>query len=203
MPRCLTCRKTFDDDRPLGARCPTCRNPFYEPPRILDSNPGDSDPTCAAHAESLSLGHCQRCGNFMCAVCRTRWRDRWLCPECVTRVLDAGAAAPEEARAQMLQSVFAAGLGVACWVLVLVGLVLAGLAVATSGGAGLNIAVAMLSLAVLFGSTVPALVGLGLGAAALRTRGSHLILATAGVVLSGLHLGALIGLFSFSIWLNA
>ncbi len=203
MPRCSTCRKTFADDRPLGARCPTCRNPFYEPPRFLDSNPGDEDPTCAAHAEALSLGHCQRCGNFMCAVCRTKWRDRWLCPECITRILEAGAAAPEEARTQMLQSVFSAGLGVASWVLVLGFMVLAGLAVASSGGNSINIGLMLLALVVLFASTVPALVGLGLGAAALRTRGNHLLLATAGVVLSGINLGALIGLFTFSIWLNA
>lgn len=203
MPRCSTCRKNFSSERPLGARCPNCRSPFYEPPRNLDTPPGEDDPTCAAHEVGLSVGPCQRCGNFMCAVCRTKWRDRSVCPECVTRYLEIGGAVPEETRASMLQSVASVMLGVASWVLVLGGFIFAGVAVAEGGSDGFNPALILLAVALLFGSVLPALIGLGLGAAGLRSRGNHMIFATAGVVLSGLHVGAMIGLFSFSLWLNA
>jgi hypothetical protein len=60
----------------------------------------------------------------------------------------------------------------------------------------------LLALAAIFGSALPAVIGLGLGASALRTRGSHMIFATAGVVLGGVLIGALIGLFTFSLWIN-
>ena len=43
-------------------------------------------------------------------------------------------------------------------------------------------------------------IGLGLGAAALYGRGHHMILATIGLILSGLHAGAFIGLMSFALW---
>lgn len=198
MPRCLTCRKTFDEERPIGARCPTCRTPFYEPPPVLERAPGDADATCATHAGNLSLGPCSRCGSFMCSVCRTRWRSSWLCAECVARHLDAGEAAPEEVRAGVLQSVVAVILGIAGWVLVVGAFVIIGLAVAANG----NLALAMLGVILMVGSGAPALIALGQGAAALHTRGNHMILATAGIVLGGLLIGALIGLFSFSIWVN-
>jgi hypothetical protein len=47
---------------------------------------------------------------------------------------------------------------------------------------------------------VLAALGLGQAAAALRARGNAMILATIGLVLNGLYLGALLGLFTFTIW---
>jgi hypothetical protein len=38
------------------------------------------------------------------------------------------------------------------------------------------------------------LLGVGQGAAAIRARGDHMIMATLGLILSGLHTGAIIGL---------
>jgi hypothetical protein len=49
-------------------------------------------------------------------------------------------------------------------------------------------------------SPVLSLLGIGQGAAAVRTRGDHLILATAGLLLSALHVGLLVGIFCSNIW---
>jgi hypothetical protein len=54
----------------------------------------------------------------------------------------------------------------------------------------------------LLGSPVLVVPGLGLGATAIRSRGDHLILATAGVVLSALMAGALVGLVCLNMWRN-
>ena len=50
---------------------------------------------------------------------------------------------------------------------------------------------------------VAALFGIGQAAAVLRARGSHMILATIGLVIGGLYVGLFIGLFAVSIYLNA
>jgi hypothetical protein len=56
---------------------------------------------------------------------------------------------------------------------------------------------------VLAPSTVAvAFLGLGFSAAALRMRGESMILATLGLLLSGLHIGAIVGLVLFAIWLH-
>ena len=45
-----------------------------------------------------------------------------------------------------------------------------------------------------------ALFGLGQGAAAIRARGNHMILANFGMILSGLYVGVLIGMVGLTIW---
>jgi hypothetical protein len=42
----------------------------------------------------------------------------------------------------------------------------------------------------------------GQATAALRTRGSHMILATIGLVISGLFVGVMIGLMGFGMWIS-
>jgi hypothetical protein len=58
---------------------------------------------------------------------------------------------------------------------------------------------ALVLLAISPGCLVP---GLGLGVAAIRTRGDHLVLATIGVVLSALMAGVMIGLLCLGAWRN-
>jgi hypothetical protein len=57
----------------------------------------------------------------------------------------------------------------------------------------------MLSLLALCVAPLPAFVGLGQAVAALRIRGNHLVVATIGLIMSGLQVGALIGLLTFSL----
>jgi hypothetical protein len=184
----------------LGARCPYCRDPLYEsarPPRP----PGPEDSLCAVHPENATQGTCQRCGNYLCPICRTRWHNQWLCAACVDHSLNAREKAPEEARAHRRQAILALVLGVGAW-----GMAVAGFLLLAAGtylvenqteiGLLLIIGGALLFLP----SPVLSLLGIGQGAAAVRTRGDHLILATAGLLLSALHVGLLVGIFCSNIW---
>ncbi|HKI37211.1 MAG TPA: hypothetical protein VKA46_35480 [Gemmataceae bacterium] len=191
MRRCPDCgeRLKGDPDR-YGARCPACRGPLYDDPPGRDR--GLEDGRCAVHPENPARGTCARCGNYLCAVCRTRWRDRWLCTACADRALERNEAVPAEASAHLRQALLSLGLGVGSWVIFLFGMLLAGAAV-SSGGPGLVILVGLLVMV----SPVPAVIGVGQGAAAIRARGDHMILATLGLVLSGLNVGSVIGLLSF------
>jgi hypothetical protein len=115
---------------------------------------------------------------------------------CVGRALEAREAAPEETRTHFHQALAALLLGLAGWGIVLVALVFSVLAAAS----GMNLVlVALVGLSFL-ACPVPALVGLGLGAAAIRTRGNHLIMATIGLILSALLIGVVIGLFCLGFW---
>jgi hypothetical protein len=143
------------------------------------------------HAGNPAVGPCQRCGNFMCTVCRTRWRNQGVCIACIERALEAKETAPAEARAHFRQALLAVLFGLGAWVIVLAatGLIYG----ASSGGPGSMGLLAIAGLMLLF-SPLPAILGVGQGAAAIRVRGDHMILATAGLVLSGLNTGVVLGL---------
>ena len=197
MRRCPECRERLPDDlERCGARCPECRESLYDPPprrRPRD----DDDGRCPVHPDNATLGTCGRCGNYLCDTCRTRWRDRWLCAACVDLALERRETVPAEAAAHLRQSLLALGLGVASWAIFLTAILIA--AAAMTGG---NKALVVLAGLIVLVSPVPAMIGVGQGAAAIRARGDHMILATLGLVLSGLNVGVFIGLFSFSIGLQ-
>jgi len=179
MMRCPECRERLPDDPDRsGARCPVCRESLYDepPPRRRGA---DDDGRCPVHPDNPALGTCGRCGNYLCETCRTRWRGRWLCAACVDRALEHKEAAPAEAGAHLRQALLALGLGV-------------------TSGMGL----VMLGGLTILSSPLPAVVGVGQGAAAIRARGDHMILATIGLVLSGLNVGVFIGMLSFGIGLQ-
>jgi hypothetical protein len=193
--RCRSCRRRLDEDHdPDGARCPHCRAPLFEkreaPVAVAEPDAG----ICALHPGSAVAATCQRCGNYMCLVCRTRWRNQSLCAECVARLLETGQAVPGEQRSTVRQGVVALVLALSAWGLCLVGLVLAGVAVAV----GNNIGLLLLSMLAIFGGAAAALIGLGQAASAVRARGDAMILATIALLLSSLYLGAIIGLFGIS-----
>jgi hypothetical protein len=192
MMRCPECRErlTGDAER-YGARCPACREPLYDrPPR----RPAvEEDSRCPVHPENPALGSCGRCGNYICETCRTRWRDRWLCAACVDRALETKQDVPAEAQAHLRQALLSLALGVTSWAIFLTA-ILIGTAAASNHSMGL----VMLAGVIVLVSPLPAVIGVGQGAAAIRCRGDHMILATLGLVLSGLNVGVLIGLLSFS-----
>ena len=122
-------------------------------------------------------------------------RDR---AACVDRALGSGEAPPEEKRAQLRQVLLSLGLGLAAWVFSFAAWLLA--VVVTGASGQLNIGLLVLMVLVFLADMVLAALGLGQAAAALRARGNAMILATVGLVLNGLYLGALLGLFSFTVW---
>jgi hypothetical protein len=195
MVECDYCREWIEGDREeVGARCPRCREPLYEepevyerPPRVSRRPPG----LCPVHTQSTAVGICQRCGNFICVVCRTRWHGRNLCPVCVERGLEANASGTHEATAHRRQAGLSLLFGGLAWGLTLLAMLLARLGTPDGRNQG------WLALAnfLLFTSPLASVLGAGQGAAAVRRRGDQMILATFGLLLSGLHLGTAVGLF--------
>jgi hypothetical protein len=202
MFRCYVCRERLYADREkLGARCPRCREPLYEPPRD-PARPIEGqvvDAHCVVHAGNPSVGTCQRCGNFLCAVCRTRWREKVICSDCVGRALEAQETPPEEARAHLRQGILALIFGIVAWAITLLAVVCMAMGMAEGDIKPMLVGIGVLILLV---SPLPALLGVGQGAAAIRSRGDHMILATFGLILSGLHVGVVVGIFTVSIVVN-
>jgi hypothetical protein len=194
MARCYNCRERLPDDpESRGARCPSCGEPLVERRRRRRRADGD----CAAHPDNPAVGTCRRCGNYVCDLCATDWRDRSLCPACVDRALEKGEAVPGEAAAHVRQALMALVLGASAWGALAVGFVI--LAVGVSAQ---NILLLLVGTLVIFSSPLPAVIGVGQAVSALRSRGDHMILATLGLFVSGLHVGALIGMMSFGLGMN-
>lgn len=188
----------------LGSRCPYCRDPLFEPPDLVGRSPESNESQCAVHTSSAAAGTCQRCGNYFCPICRTRWHNQNWCIACVERALEAKERTPEEGRAHKRQALLALILGLAAWGVLIVSVVVMAAVVGVAGDQGdptmaLACLVVVLMLAIMFGGLL-AVLGIGQAAAAIRTRGNHMILATAGLMLSTLHVGLLLGFFCASFW---
>jgi hypothetical protein len=152
------------------------------------------------HPGNPSIGTCERCGNFLCGVCRTRWYDRVLCTACVERALDTQEARPEEARAHLRRAILALVFGLVAWLFsVLAGLLTA----AAAKGDDMNMGLLGLAVMIFLAGLVPALIGVGQGAAAIRERGDHMILATLGLILSGMNAGVVIGLITMNMFISS
>jgi hypothetical protein len=203
MARCPSCDYPLPDDRDkVGSRCPNCRDPLYEPPGRVGRPAREGEGQCPVHPGIETVGTCRRCGNYLCEVCRTRWREYILCAACVQRALDAKEAAPELGRAHRRQSILSLALGVGVWgftILAFVGGSI--LAVVLGGGAGNEALVGLVVLLCLAPGPLIAVFGIGSAAAALRARGAHMLLATGGLLLSCVYLGGVIGFFTLVIWI--
>ena len=190
--RCPECHeRLLGDPERHGARCPYCREPLYRERRRRRRFRPDGQ--CAVHPDSRAVDTCPRCGNYVCEVCLTPWYYSRLCAACVEFLLERHQTGSEENRAHFQQALRAMILGAVSWGLVVMGLVLAG------GGAEIkNIPIVVLGVFLVLPSPIASVLGLGQALAALRVRGDHLILATMGLILSGLHMGAIIGLVALA-----
>ena len=197
MNRCPSCDYPLPHDRErIGARCPNCRDPLYEPPGRISRPAREGEGACAVHSGRETVGTCGRCGNFFCEICRTRWRDQIVCATCVERALASREATPEQARAHLRQAVLGLLLGIAAWGVFLLGQLMGVAAIA----ANKNILLLLVALVFMVGSAPLGVLGIGQAAAALRARGHHMIVATSGLLISGLFVGSFIGLFVFQLW---
>lgn len=199
MTHCPSCDYPLPRDRErLGARCPYCRDPLYEPPGRISRPVRQDEGGCAVHASRETVGTCGRCGNFFCAVCRTRWRNQILCAACVERALASREATPEQARAHFRQALLGLLLSLGAWLVFILGLVSA----AGTAFANGNVLLAFLALVFVVSAVLMAVVGTGQAAAALRTRGQHMILAASGFLIGCLFLGVFIGNYVLQLWIT-
>ncbi len=198
MNRCPSCDYPLPHDRErLGARCPNCRDPLYEPPGRTSRPTREGEGACALHAGRETVGTCGRCGNYFCEVCRTRWRDQILCAACVERALASREAAPEQARAHFRQALLGLLMSIAAWCLFILGQLL----IVGALFANRNVLLVLLALILIVSAVVLAVMGTGQAAAALRTRGQHMIVAASGFLIGGLFLGVFIGNYIFELWI--
>ena len=196
MNHCPSCDYPLPYDRErIGARCPNCRDPLYEPPGRTSRPAREGEGACALHAGREAVDTCGRCGNYLCEVCRTRWRDQILCAACVERALQSHEATPEQARAHTRQAIFGLVLGLSAWGIMLVAMLIAVVAVGLK-----TVPLILLAFLLIIGAPLVGVLGLGQAAAALRSRGRHMIAAVAGLLISGLFIGAFVGLFVFQLW---
>jgi hypothetical protein len=196
MARCPICDYPLPNDRDrIGARCPNCRDPLYEPAGRFARPASPEEAACVAHPESEAVNACQRCGATVCETCRCPWRGQVLCVSCVEHAYAQGEAESEKDRLLTRHSLAALLAGCSAWLL-------SGLCYYTLRHSDPQSSLGILILQMLLGlgAGLVALFGVGLGAAALRDRGQHVPLATVGLGLSGLLLGMLLGLVTFTLW---
>src|SRR5260370_26620982 len=193
MAGCPSCEYPLPENRErVGARCPSCRDPLYEPPGRLARVAREGEATCAAHPKNESLGPCGRCGNYLCEVCRTRWRDQVLCAACVERALCSDEATPEQAKAAFRQALMALLFGIGTWVLALLAFLVFIVLVASSEPSLIVIGLFVYSL---IAAACPAVFSIGQGVTVLRARGNHMIMATIGLMLSGRYIVTILCMF--------
>ncbi len=100
---CPRCREPIESARmPSGSQqCARCGGSFeatrFEPPaptssvRTLERAGPQGSAACAAHPGNAAVGHCSRCGVFMCDLCRIETDGQALCPGCFDRLSAEGA----------------------------------------------------------------------------------------------------------------
>lgn len=197
MNHCPSCDYPLPHDRDrLGARCPNCRDPLYEPPSRTSRPARQGEGACALHDASEAVGTCRRCGNYFCEVCRTRWRDQLLCADCVERALESREATPEQARAHFRQALFGLVMGLGAWMVFFLGFLLAVVAAVAANPILLVLVVLFFVCAMLL-----AVVGTGHAVAAVRTRGQHMIMAVSALLIGGLFLGVFLGNYILELWI--
>jgi hypothetical protein len=136
----------------------------------------------------------------MCSTCRTRWHEEILCPGCVDHSLTLDEPGPQEGQRQHRQAWLSIGFALSGWMVLL--LMLWPLANFHSGPPGSHDSMVYMAGLFFFSSFVPALLGLGQAASAVRLRGRHQKVAAYGLAFSGAQLGVMLGLFLINLWYN-
>lgn len=104
-PSCPHCLADLEIARVVSGMqaCPSCFGSFeamrFQAPdraaavqRLAEAGPG-AETACAAHPANVAVVNCQRCGVFMCALCRIDADEMALCPACFDRLSAEGALA--------------------------------------------------------------------------------------------------------------
>ncbi len=100
--RCPLCRREIDaaSIATPQAICPRCQGIFeafrFEAPTWSAAMPQMAEGTleasqpCAVHSLNAAVTSCQRCGSFMCELCRIDVDGKTLCPTCFERLSSEG-----------------------------------------------------------------------------------------------------------------
>lgn len=198
MARCPTCSYPIPDDRErVGARCPSCHDPLYEPAGRVARPAREGEAACTLHDDMESVGVCRRCGGHVCETCRTRWRGQVLCAGCVEKALTTSEAISPQIQEQRRSALASLAFGGAAWLLAIVAVVI----MLRFGQPGSRAAVVttFFGLLTLAANALLAAVGLGHALAALRGR-TFRGLALAGMAVSGLYVGVVLGLGALALW---
>ena len=102
-PSCPSCGAALDLEHVASGvqACSACGKSFeatrFRPPersavvkRLAESGPA-AETGCAAHPANVAAANCQRCGVFMCELCRIDADEMALCPACFDRLSSEGA----------------------------------------------------------------------------------------------------------------
>ena len=199
MIECPFCYRVFrQPPEKLGARCPKCKMPLYEDPTKRRKDPDKDYGRCDQHLDTPAIGKCSRCDKPICQACRTRWHEEPACPRCVAESIEDDEPGPREAQLQMKHAWFSIILAAIGWMVLLV--TLAPYSTFHQGQVGGFIK--FLTYALILGSFIPAIFGLGCAASAIRLRGDFSKLAVGGFIVSGSQLGLMIGLIVINVWHN-
>jgi hypothetical protein len=101
-PSCPHCRAPLVEATVSGVHeCPSCMRRFeavrFHPPargeRVTEVGAGGPDEAaaCATHRRNAAVASCERCGIFMCALCRTECDGMTICAPCFERLAAQGA----------------------------------------------------------------------------------------------------------------
>lgn len=201
MAICPSCDFRINMERDqIGSRCPSCRDPLYEPPSRLARPVKPGELNCAIHPDSESLGACNRCGNQYCETCRCRWFNQVLCSACVKKLILSGSTQnPLEQNKQHRQAVWSLVCGTIAIMLMITIFQIVSLAKTKESPSEIAWAILLFTLfPVLLVTTVFAI---GLGSAAIRQGGKHQTMASIGLVLGCISSALWIGDMVWSIWI--
>ena len=102
-PACPLCRRPlpYEEMSPGTQVCPHCRGFFeavsFSPPEtnIVVPRLGEAGPegatSCVHHARNAAVATCDRCGSFICELCRVEVDGKGFCPGCFERLSSEGA----------------------------------------------------------------------------------------------------------------
>jgi hypothetical protein len=196
MVECRNCRGTFKTPpEAIGARCPDCKMPLFErldrPRREVESG------RCAFHADLPGVVACQRCRKRLCSICRTRWHEEFMCPECVDKSIALAEENPRELRGRQAQAMrgFAMAIGGVC--LFVLGMTIFAMATASGGGNP-----AVWGVGLMMAALLPAGWSLGETAAVVLRRGPRFGLATSAVTMAASQIGLTLSLLFVNLWRN-
>src|SRR5436309_3067952 len=91
-PYCAACKELAVRELPRGRDRPRSLLPDPAPtgPDAPAFAPMAAHGQCVAHPNNSATDACERCGDFMCAVCRTNVEGRSYCPRCFDLLYNRG-----------------------------------------------------------------------------------------------------------------